>query len=111
MLDETSILSKLKAKKINEVKIINMKEKDIKSLDFLSSSEKDILGRKINEYNLKRDMNAIKYSPDLTKFFVRKRCERILQKMMNKKVKEKKFSFNVPISILTVGSAVRWNRQ
>ena len=90
MLEETSILSKLKNERINEVKIINLKAKDIKNFTFLTSSEKDILARKIGEYSLKRDPSAIKYSPDLTKFFIRKRCESVLHKMKTKKVKESK---------------------
>ena len=90
MFDETSILTKLKNKRINEVKIINLKEFEIKKFDFLSSSEKDILARKIMEYSLKRDPSAIHYSNDLTKCFVKKRCEMILQKMREKKVKQQK---------------------
>ena len=42
------------------------------------------------EYSLKRDPSAIQYSTDLTKCFVKKRCEMILQKMREKKVKQQK---------------------
>ena len=56
----------------------------------MNSNEKDILARKIHEYSLRKDLKTINYSPDLTKFFVRKRYEKVLDKMKTKKVKESK---------------------
>lgn len=90
MLENTKILGKLKEKRINEVKIINLKEDEIRKFKFLTESEKEILSRKVTTYNLSRDPHAINYSPSLTKFFVKKKCEKILEKMRTKKVKETK---------------------
>ena len=55
---------------------------------FLNRQEKDLLTHKIKLYQLRREKNPVIYSLELTKFFIKKKQESILEKTRLKKIKE-----------------------
>lgn len=85
---DSSILKKLKNNNINGVKIKNLSENEIVEFRFLNKQEKDLLTHKIKVYQLRREKNPVIYSLELTKFFIKKKQESILEKSRAKKVKE-----------------------
>lgn len=54
---------------------------------FLNKQEKDQLNNKIKLYQLRRERNPVIYNIELTKFFVKKGKEGILEKAKCKKIK------------------------
>lgn len=87
-MGDSSILKKLKNNNINGVKIKNLSENEIVEFRFLNKQEKDLLTHKIKVYQLRREKNPVIYSLELTKFFIKKKQESILEKSRAKKVKE-----------------------
>lgn len=55
---------------------------------FLNKQEKDLLAHKIKLYQLRREKNPVIYSLELTKFFIKKKFESILEKTRVKQIKE-----------------------
>lgn len=98
MFDQTDIIPKMKDNRIREVKLLNMKEPEIQDLNFLTNSERMTVSRKIKEYSLKTSL-AIKYSAEIRRFFLKKKKEKILNKMKEKRVTEKKLLNLVPKEI------------
>ena len=55
---------------------------------FLTRPEKDVLAHKIKLYQQRRERNPVIYSLELTKFFIKKKRESILEKTRLKQIKE-----------------------
>ena len=83
----SDILRKLKNNNINGVKIKNLSKEEINEFCFLNKDEKEILSHKVRLYHLKRERNPILYSIELSKFFIRRKRELILEKMQSMKIK------------------------
>lgn len=84
------ILRKLKNNNINELRLKNLSQNEIHEFMFLSKQEKNELNQKIRLYQLRREKNPIIYSFELTKFFIRRKKEALIEKTKNKKVKEER---------------------
>ena len=87
-MGNSDILRKLKNNNINGVKIKNLSKEDISKFCFLDKNEKEILSHKVRLYHLKRERNPVFYSIELSKFFIRKKREGILEKSLGMRIKE-----------------------
>lgn len=81
-------MRKLKNNNINGVQIKNLSQNEIVEFMFLSKQEKELLTHKIKLYQLRREKNPVIYSLELTKFFIKKKFESILEKTRIKQIKE-----------------------
>ena len=81
-------MRKLKNNNINGVQIKNLSQNEIVEFMFLSKQEKELLTHKIKLYQLRREKNPVIYSLELTKFFIKKKFESILEKTRVKQIKE-----------------------
>lgn len=68
---------------------MNMDQNKIDKLSFLTPDQKEHLAKRLKIYNIKT-MDTISYSYELTKYFISKKKEKILEKMQVKRVKEGK---------------------
>ncbi len=65
---------------------MNMDQSKIDKLSFLNVEEKSFLSKKLKIYSMKQ-MNAVSYSKELTKYFISKKKDDLLEKMQQKRVK------------------------
>ena len=77
-----------------------MSQNEIGEFMFLNKQEKDLLTHKIKLYQLRREKNPVIYSLELTKFFIKKKQESILEKTRLKKIKEDQLLALKPKEIL-----------
>lgn len=63
-----------------------MDQSKIDKLSFLNAEQKNRLAMRLQIYSMKQ-VNAVSYSKDLTKYFISKKRDDILEKMQQKKVK------------------------
>ena len=70
------------------MQIKNLSQNEIVEFMFLSKQEKELLTHKIKLYQLRREKNPVIYSLELTKFFIKKKFESILEKTRIKQIKE-----------------------
>ncbi len=65
---------------------MNMDQSKIDKLSFLNVEEKSFLSKKLKIYSMKQ-MNTVSYSKELTKYFISKKKDDLLEKMQQKRVK------------------------
>jgi hypothetical protein len=65
---------------------MNMNDKKVHRMGFLSHEEKETLQRRLKEYHLR--IKRVEYSRKLTKFFMINNAEGLLSKLQKNKAKE-----------------------
>jgi Fe2+ transport system protein FeoA len=70
---------------VSQLSLINMNERKVSEMGFLSGEEKEILQRRLKEYHLR--ISTVEYSRKLTKFFALNNAEALLTKLQHKKAK------------------------
>lgn len=68
---------------------MNMDQSKIDKLSFLNPDQKKWLAMKLQIYSMKQS-NAVSYSKELTRYFISKKRDDLLEKMQQKRVKEAK---------------------
>jgi hypothetical protein len=63
-----------------------MDQSKIDKLSFLNVEEKTFLSKKLQIYSMKQ-MNTVSYSKELTRYFISKKKDDLLEKMQQKRVK------------------------
>jgi hypothetical protein len=63
-----------------------MDQSKIDKLSFLNVEEKTFLSKKLQIYSMKQ-MNTVSYSKELTRYFISKKKDNLLEKMQQKRVK------------------------
>lgn len=72
--------------KVSQLSLINMNDKKVDGMGFLSHQEKETLQRRLKEYHMR--IKRVEYSRKLTKFFMINKAEGLLSKLQQRKAKE-----------------------